>query len=133
MDPAVAGEHSDLRPADEQRIIGGPAEPTNILAPELKPAQSEGEPTLQLWDNVEGIRAVISSPMQGITLTPRPGTACPDDAVTCCFLGHIEDGLVIEQRVEIVHLTAGRPVVINAINRRRFAEVGFDDFDTHLK
>ena len=66
-------------------------------------------------------------------LTADPARPAPQDALAGFLLGHLGDGLLVEQRVEVVDLPPRPTIVEPGVQRHVLAEIRLEHGDTFLQ
>ena len=134
MQPAVRREQAEGAPTLVDGRRGRQLKAAHVMAPEAEAGEREREAAAEdLGHRLKGGGAV-AAPVDGELLAAGRGGAGEDDGLALAelLLEHVEDGLVVEIGVEVVHLERIGAVVIDDVGGDALAEVGLEAVNAHV-
>jgi hypothetical protein len=125
-------EQAHLRPADVQMWRRGSDEAADVLAPEGEAAEAKAEATVEPEAELFPSGGRVATPVHGMALGSCVRRASPGQPVARCALGVADNGLVVQQRVQVVDLQAVAGMVAR-VDRSTLAEVGPERGHAHVE
>ena len=132
-------EQAHLRPPNIEFGAGrigqrrNPKEATHVEAGEGRSREDPAQGAAQAGGHIVEGAARIAAPVHRVSLRPGVSGTPPDETVAVDLFRRLEDGPLVEKRIEVVELLGRCAVMRHSVRGHVLGEVGLDDGNAHLQ
>ena len=131
VESRMRGEQAERRPALVDVGRGRALEAAHVVAPEAEAGQAQREAAAQGLGHRSVVRGAVAAPVHRELLAADRRAAREEAGLVLALvrLKQVENALVVEIRVVVVHADRVAAVVVDDVDRDSFAEVGLEAVD----